>query len=395
MADEVPRLPVVDRGAMSARPTDDDVRAWARDRRIFVSSVMSEFRDERMALSSAIEEQIGAESVLFERLGGRDEGAQRAYLEGVGRSDVCVGIVGDRYGTMTETGRSATHEEYREAIRLGKRISVWVAVDGSSRQGNTRDFVDEVRLFHTTGEFVDETGLIIGVLRRLREIAAQDLSPWVMLGDLAFRASRIEEDTDTITLQTSIRDADVEQALMELRGGRIGQQATVYSDHSKSYSVLVDEVTRSATSTATSELSLLLRKQPGSGAPSWMARVAIQGYTPDELVALGLRHSLFGEALPTDLTGFGGFGVPAFTLAGVESVDADAAASVARVMLVAQLVGGGHARAVKQVLYGGGQRAAPRLRVTWTSVDNGGLHEVEGVCEPADASAGGTSSGSG
>lgn len=195
---------------------------------------------------------------------------------------------------------------------------------------------------------------------------------------MIFRASRIEESSESITLYASIRDADVERALIEFRRGRFGQQATVYTDHSTSFPVLVDEVTRSATSTATTELSIQLQKQPNGSVTPWTGRVAIQGYVPDELVALGLRHSLLGEALPADLTQFATFGLPSFTLAGVESVDADAAAAVARVMLLAQLVGGGHVRAVGQVLYGGGQRATPRLRVAWTSVDDGEEREVEG-----------------
>lgn len=178
----MPRSLIVARGSVAARPTDEEVRAWGRNRSIFISSVMSEFQDERMTLARTIEEEIGAEPVLFERFGGRDEGAERAYLEGVGRSDVYVGVVGDLYGTMMETGRSATHEEYREAIRLGKRVSVWVAADGSARQGYARDFVNEVRLFHATGQFSDGTGLVTDVNRRLEEIATQDLSPWVMLG---------------------------------------------------------------------------------------------------------------------------------------------------------------------------------------------------------------------
>jgi hypothetical protein len=52
------------------------------------------------------------------------------------------------------------------------------------------------------------------------------------------------------------------------------------------------------------------------------------------------------------------------------------------VILVAQLVGGGHARDVRQVLYGGGQRGSPRLRVVWTSVDDGGERAIEGEYRP-------------
>lgn len=54
---------------------------------------------------------------------------------------------------MLASGRSPTHEEYAAARALGRRISVWGQADGSNRQGNARDFLDEIRVFHTTGQF--------------------------------------------------------------------------------------------------------------------------------------------------------------------------------------------------------------------------------------------------
>ncbi len=69
----------------------------------------------------------------------------------------------DRTSTSTSwpiaTGRCSrvadrpTHEEYREARRLGKRISFWLQRDASNRQGNAVDFAQEVQTFHTTGQF--------------------------------------------------------------------------------------------------------------------------------------------------------------------------------------------------------------------------------------------------
>lgn len=376
-----PASPIVARGSTARRLSQDDIYAWGNDHAIFISSVMSEFANERRALATAIEHEIGAQPVVFERFGGRDDEAQRAYLEGVSRSDVYVGIVGDLYGSMTGTGRSATHEEYLEAVRLGKRISAWVKAESSARQGNAKDFVEEVRVFHTTGEFTAEADLVTGVIRRLKEIAAEDISPWVKLGAVVFRANRIEEDRDTITLQASVRDLDVEQALIDLRAGEFGPQESQYSDHSSSYPVTVEDVVRSATSTAVSDVSIRLRKVPDRGA-AWASRVTVQNHGPDELVEVGLRHSFLGEPLPAELAQFGSFGVPSFSLAGAEEVPADAASAVARVFLVEQLLGGGHARSVTQVLLGGGQREAPRLRVAWRSVDDGQHRAIEGDYAP-------------
>lgn len=151
--------PVVDRMSSARRLTDEELRAWAHTQAVFISSVMTGLATERRLLASMIAE-LGATPVLFEDFGGRDQGAQEAYLAGVARSDIYVGVIGDRYGAITPTGRSATHQEYREAVRLDKRISVWVRDHGANRQGDARDFVDEVRVFHTTGSFTDPEDLV-------------------------------------------------------------------------------------------------------------------------------------------------------------------------------------------------------------------------------------------
>ena len=183
---------------------------------VFISSVMTELATERRLLASMIAE-LGATPVLFEDFGGRDQGAQEAYLAGVARSDIYVGVIGDRYGAITPTGRSATHQEYREAVRLDKRISVWVRDHGANRQGDARDFVDEVRVFHTTGSFTDPEDLVRRVRARLVEIAAEDLAPWVKLGAVVFRAERITDRGSQVRVEATVRDPAVAEALTGFR----------------------------------------------------------------------------------------------------------------------------------------------------------------------------------
>ena len=77
---------------------------------------MRELGPERRAVAAELS-ALGMRVVRFEDLGGRDDDAVTAYLDGVARSDVYLGVVADRYGTMLPSGRSPTHEEYREARR--------------------------------------------------------------------------------------------------------------------------------------------------------------------------------------------------------------------------------------------------------------------------------------
>ncbi len=184
---------IVDTASSSRVLATEELRRWAEAHTAFISSEMQELRAERQALADALRE-IGMRVVMFEDLGGRDEEPERAYLDGVARADVYVGLVGDRYGRMLPSGRSPTHEEYREARARGKRISVWVAADGSERQGNARDLIEEVRVFHTTGSFTDPEDLARRVVERMAEIAADDESPWVKVGDALLRADAIRDE---------------------------------------------------------------------------------------------------------------------------------------------------------------------------------------------------------
>ena len=148
---------------------------------MFISSEMKDLLDERRALASALRD-MGLKVVMFEDLGGREDDAETAYLDGVARSDIYLAVIADRYGRMLPSGRSPTHEEYRAARRLGLRIAAWVATDGSGRQGDARDFVDELQQFHTTGGYADSASLVSSAVERLGEIAAEEDVPWIKLG---------------------------------------------------------------------------------------------------------------------------------------------------------------------------------------------------------------------
>lgn len=368
---------VIDRMSSSRRLTGAELRDWGTQRAVFISSTMAEFEDERRALATAIEQTIGAEAILFERFGGRDEDAEQAYLDGVRRCDVYLGLIGDRYGTMLPSGRSPTHEEYREAVSLGRRISVWVKDGGESRQGDARDFLTEIRLFHTTGSFSRSDDLVAGVLSRLKEVASEDLSPWVKLGDLCFRARRIVDAGDTLELQADVRDPAISAALLEYRSPAAGGQEVRFTDHVKSIDVRVDGVETSSTSTAVTEFTVRLN-QSARGQQSWGQRMTIDGFSPDELVEIGLRHGLFGDEIPQRLRQFGTFGIVEIGLPELGGLSLDSVRAVVRLYLVETLVGGGHATRVTNVLVGGGSRDEYQAKVSWLNADSG-EHTVEGA----------------
>jgi hypothetical protein len=291
---------IVDTASASRRIVADDFRRWAESRTIFLSSEMRELNSLRARVAGALR-NAGFSVVTFEDLGGRDEDAERAYLDGVARSDIYVGVLADRYGTMLASGRSPTHEEYLEARRLGKRISFWLAQDASVRQGNAVDFAQEIQAFHTTGQFADADDLVERLLQRLAEITADDEAPWIKVGDACLRADVIRDEGSGITLDAEVHDLLVARYLEGLRADQWGRSPDVpiaLADRAGTGRIIrVISETRSA---SVRHVELSADVQWGEGRGSGMD-AGTTGFSPDDLTEAGLRAGLLGEPLPTAL----------------------------------------------------------------------------------------------
>ncbi len=79
---------------------------------IFVSSTWIDLQPERKAAEIALQRMRETKFVGMEYFGSRDETTQRASLDEVNRSQVYVGIFGERYGS------GITEDEYRRAREL-------------------------------------------------------------------------------------------------------------------------------------------------------------------------------------------------------------------------------------------------------------------------------------
>lgn len=146
-------------------PEEGEIRAWAAEQSVFVSSVISGMDAERQSAADAIS-SLGARPILFENFGGMDDDPEDAYISHTLRVPTSMGILGSRYGTPLKTGYSATHAEYNEAVRRGLKVSVWNAIDDVD--GRQQDFLGEIRVFQTTGTYGSPESLADGVERRLR-----------------------------------------------------------------------------------------------------------------------------------------------------------------------------------------------------------------------------------
>jgi hypothetical protein len=91
--------------------------------------------------------------------------------------------------------------EYRRAREGGKRVSVYVAANAPQREGVLARFIERVRFFISTESYTDASDLARRVRRRLEELAAESLSPWIKLGDYVFRADEIVDAGNTIMIR--------------------------------------------------------------------------------------------------------------------------------------------------------------------------------------------------
>ena len=342
--------------------TPGDLSSAMGQRTVFISSVMAGMAAEREAARVAVE-SIGGKVSMFELLGGRDDHAETAYLAGVQSSDIYVGILGARYGTPDRTGYAPTHAEYNEAINAGLRISVWATT--GEMDGRQRDFLNEVRTFHTTGSYSSPDELSEALKRRLIEVAAADHSPWCKVGHVLFRARRYSDDGTQVTVIASIRDDDIVAELERLRPGDWhGRQKLRITCALRTHEVEINSVTVEATAGRSRLVRIEATKARETLTSMGLIDVSYADRSPVDLTELALRVALFGE--PNPLGPMGSMvkidnPIPLIAQIGL---DEDSFAGAAEVLLVEVLVGSGRAERITSLRVGPSHGGHP-LRLEW------------------------------
>ena len=329
---------------------------------VFISSVMAGMAAEREAVCVAVE-SIGGKVSMFELLGGRDDHAETAYLAGVQSSDIYVGVLGARYGTPDRTGYAPTHAEYNEAIKAGLRISVWATT--GEMDGRQRDFLNEVRTFHTTGSYSNPDELSEALQRRLIEVAAADHSPWCKVGHVLFRARRYSDDGTRIVVEASIRNDDIVAELERLRlGDWHGRQQSRITCARRTHEVEIDSVVVEATAGRSRLVRIEATKARETLTGMGLRDVSYADRSPVDLTELALQVALFGE--PNPLGPMGSMveidnPIPAVAQIGL---DEDSFAGAAEVLLVEALVGSGRVERITSLRIGP-SRSGLSLRLEW------------------------------
>lgn len=353
---------IIDRVSASLQATDPDIRAWASGRRVFVSSLITDMPDERAAARSAIE-RIGATPVMFEDdLGAQDVPADRAYLAGVRSSDVYVGLWGERYGVRMSDGYSATHAEFTEAERCGLRLCLFVTGEGTANMdGAQRDLIASARNSYTTSNWTNPVDLKERVSRRLRDIAAAELAPWVRVGRTVFRATQIEHDGEAIVVSADVRSNAVHAELERLRDQRSGDVA--FAAPHLARRVQVASLLSRTVSSATHHITLTLTVQDRRGTS---LRYSMNGMSADEMARDTLSEGLFGRSSTPRERHF--LQTPVDPLEPIRGLGLDDAIvrPVARLLVTEHLLTTEAASTVDAFVLGPERRGRRRLSVTWT-----------------------------
>lgn len=145
------------------------------DMNVFISSLIGGFGQYRDAAKRAIA-ALRHSPVMAEDFGAKTSSPQIACLQGVRQSDLVVLILGEGYGPVqTESGLSATHEEYREA-RDSKKVLAFIQ-QGVTPEPHQAEFIAEVEGWESglyRAGFTDADDLNTAVVRALHDVAMSD-----------------------------------------------------------------------------------------------------------------------------------------------------------------------------------------------------------------------------
>lgn len=136
--------------------------------RIFISSVQSEFAQERAILRDYILNHAYVQDFFdvcfFEDVPAVDQRPDELYLDEVERSDIYIGLFGSKYGAEDRGGISPTEREFDQASSTGKHRLIFVKdVQGKPRDSKMQALIHKAEASLVRKRFKTSEELISGV----------------------------------------------------------------------------------------------------------------------------------------------------------------------------------------------------------------------------------------
>ena len=138
--------------------------------KVFISSNQTEFAEYRQLIYEEFEKDFFLKSFfkpfIFEESPSFGQSPVNTYLEAVRKSDIYIGLIGSEYGTIKESGLSATEEEYDE-FHASNQNSFFYIKNTDKRDEESEKFILKIRDDNTYSFFDDETELIDEIKKSL------------------------------------------------------------------------------------------------------------------------------------------------------------------------------------------------------------------------------------
>lgn len=296
---------VVENRAM-LRPIDDGTfREWMSHRPIFVSSVMDdEMQSARDAVRSWIL-QWGGEPVMWEMLSPRDQHPERAYLEGVERSHICVLLLGTVYGVSDESGFSPTHKEVNHAaeLHITRLLFQPAGLVQSERDGKLNRWVNSVYHEVAGGKYQNPEDLTTQLERQLREIVSAQETPWVKLDSMILPGAVRTHSSGgrtTITVTARVRQHAIRQGFSALSVSH-RQRAIPLTWGTTSHRVDIEDIIIDSRTTSEDEVHITCHLAAGqhSSSPFGLGGITFQhrgrSIGPNEQAAMWIDSAVLGH----------------------------------------------------------------------------------------------------
>lgn len=132
--------------------------------RVFISSVQSEFSEERAMLSHYIRTDVLLgkffEPFIFEEVPANEDSPQQVFLREVEMSDIYLGLYGNKYGYEDVEGISPTEREYDLAAEMHKTRLIFIkSIGEETRHPKESALIQKVERDIVRKTFVDIDGL--------------------------------------------------------------------------------------------------------------------------------------------------------------------------------------------------------------------------------------------
>jgi hypothetical protein len=354
---------IIDSTTAARRADDIRLREWLAQQRVFISSAMGDTGEERRAVAAAVEEE-GAQAVWFEEFG-RDADAEEAFLTEVDSATIYIGILKEVYGRLNPPGYSATEAEYLRAREGGKRVSVFLADDPPCREGHLSRFIERIQFEITTETYLDIDDLVRRVRRRLRELGAEALSPWVKLADLVFRADQVDDAGQSARIRARVSEG-VAHRLETMRDRSFGRIRLQFVHRDRVAEGQLASLRRTTDAGGSDTLTIELAQMRTTDMNAF--RAGTSGLSADQLVELGMRKLFLGEALPASirmLESLAETGIDEANLRSAFDQSNETAEAIARLVVTEGLVGSGRARRITSFRLGPRIGDVRRIAIEW------------------------------